>query len=189
MKHSRIEAFENLVAAFETFPSIGRKSAIRLAYHTVAVDSFGAMKLAHAIESAVGTIGWCTRCHNMSCDELCAVCSDESRDSSILCIVQSAKDILTIEESGQYNGLYYVISQLSDLDEVHLFRALEGVSEVIFAFPPSIATDTMILYIEDKLADFDLLFTKIAQGVPAGVELENIDQVSLSKALQSRVKI
>lgn len=189
MKHSKIESFENLVAALEVFPSIGKKSAIRLAYHAVMVDSFGAMKLAHAIEAAVGTIGRCVKCHNMSCDELCAICSDESRDSSILCIVQSAKDILTIEDSGQFNGVYYVISQLGDLDEVHLFRALDGVKEVIFAFPPSIATDTMILYIEDKLEDFDLLFTKIAQGVPTGVELENIDLMSLSRALQSRVKV
>jgi recombination protein RecR len=75
------------------------------------------------------------------------------------------------------------------MDESHLFSAVEGVDEIIFAFPPSIATDTMILYIEDKLQDRDIEFTKIAQGVPTGVELENIDVMSLSRALESRVKI
>jgi len=189
MKHSKIEVFENLVSAFEAFPTIGKKTAIRLAYHSVMVDNFAAMKLAHAIEASVSSIGKCAKCHNMSEDEICAICSDPYRDTSLLCIVQSAKDILVIEESGQFNGVYYVVRELSDLDESHLFSAVEGVSEVVFAFPPSIATDTMILYIEDKLKDFDLIFTKIAQGVPTGVELENIDLLSLSRALQSRVKV
>ena len=189
MKNYKIEAFENLVVAFQSLPSIGRKSAIRLAYHAVMVDGFSAMKLAHALESGVNTIQKCSKCHNMSEDELCAICSDPYRDRSKLCIVQSAKDILTIEESGQFEGVYYVVSEISDMDETHLFDAVEGVEEVIFAFPPSIATDTMILYIEDKLQGKEIEFTKIAQGVPTGVELENIDVMSLSRALQSRVKV
>ena len=189
MKHYKIEAFENLVEAFQSLPSIGKKSAIRLAYHAVMEDGFGAMKLAHAIETGVNAIHKCRKCHNMSEDELCAICSDPYRDMSKLCIVQSAKDILTIEESGQFDGIYYVVSEISDMDESHLFNAVIGVEEVIFALPPSIATDTMILYIEDKLQRKDIVFTKIAQGVPTGVELENIDVMSLSRALQSRVKI
>jgi recombination protein RecR len=189
MKHSKIEAFENIVNAFEAFPSIGKKSAIRLAYHAVMIDGFGAMKLAHALEAGVRAIGRCQKCHNMSENELCAICSDDYRDQTQLCVVQSAKDILILEESGQFNGVYYVITELGDLDETHLFNAVCGVEEVIFAFPPSIATDTMILYIEDKLKGFDIKFTKIAQGVPTGVELENIDLLSLSRALQARVGI
>jgi len=189
MKRYKIEAFENLVEAFGALPSIGRKSAVRLAYHAVMEDGFSAMKLAHAIEHAVGTIGKCAKCHNMSEDELCTICSDPYRDTSKLCIVQSAKDILTIEESGHFDGVYYVIDKVEDMDEAHLFYAVEGVEEVIFAFPPSIATDTMILYIEDKLKGLPLKFTKIAQGVPTGVELENIDMMSLTRALEARVKI
>jgi recombination protein RecR len=189
MKHYKIEAFENLVEAFQSLPSIGKKSAIRLAYHAVMEDGFGAMKLAHALETGVNSIQKCRKCHNMSEDELCGICSDPYRDTSKLCIVQSAKDILTIEESGQFNGVYYVVSEVSDMDESHLFAAVECVDEIIFAFPPSIATDTMILYIEDKLQDRDIEFTKIAQGVPTGVELENIDVMSLSRALEARVKI
>lgn len=185
----KIEAFENLVDAFNSLPSIGKKSAIRLAYHAVMEDGFSALKLAHAIETGVNSIQKCTKCHNMSEDELCTICSNPYRDSSKLCIVQSAKDILSIEDSGQFNGVYYVVSEVIDLDEDHLFYAVDGVDEIIFAFPPSIATDTMILYIEDKLKGLDIHFTKIAQGVPTGVELENIDIMSLSRALESRVKI
>jgi len=189
MKKYKIEAFENLVEAFQALPSVGKKSAIRLAYNAVMVDSFSAMKLAHALETGINNIQKCSKCHNMSEDELCSICSDPYRDSSKLCIVQSAKDILTIEESGQFDGIYYVVSEIRDLDEAHLFYAVEGVDEIIFAFPPSIATDTMILYIEDKLTGLDIRFTKIAQGVPTGVELENIDVLSLSRALEARVKI
>ena len=125
----------------------------------------------------------------MSEDELCSICSDPYRDNTKLCIVQNAKDILTIEESGQFDGVYYVVTEVHDLDEAHLFYAVGGVDEIIFAFPPSIATDTMILYIEDKLKGLDIHFTKIAQGVPTGVELDNIDVMSLSRALEARVKI
>ena len=188
MKRYKIEAFENLVEAFQSLPSIGKKSAIRLAYHLSMVDGFAAMKLAHAIETGVNEIQSCSQCHNMSEDELCAICSDEQRDMSTLCIVQSAKDILMIEESREFNGLYYVLSRIEDLNETHLKNAVKDVEEVIFAFPPSIATDTMILYIEDKLEGLGLNFTKIAQGVPTGVELENIDMVSLSRAMEARVK-
>ena len=189
MKNYKIEAFENLVDAFQSLPSIGKKSAIRMAYHAVMVDGFSAMKLAHALEMGINTIQKCSKCHNMSEDELCTICSDPYRDASKLCIVQNAKDILTIEESGQFDGVYYVVSEVRDLDEAHLFYAVGSVDEIIFAFPPSIATDTMILYIEDKLIGLDVKFTKIAQGVPTGVELDNIDVMSLSRALEARVKI
>lgn len=189
MKNYKIEAFENLVEAFGSLPSIGKKTAIRLAYHAVMEDGFAAMKLAHALETGINTIQKCSKCHNMSEDELCTICSDPYRDNTKLCIVQSAKDILTIEESGQFDGVYYVVSEVHDLDDAHLFYAVGGVDEIIFAFPPSIATDTMILYIEDKLKGLDIHFTKIAQGVPTGVELDNIDVMSLSRALEARVKI
>lgn len=189
MKKQKIEAFENLVNAFQDIPSIGKKSAVKMAYHLVMEDSFAAMKLAHAIEEGVNRIRRCKKCHNMSEDELCHICADEYRDSSKLCIVQSAKDILTIEESGQFKGFYYIVRDIHDLDAYHLKTVVHDAEEVIFAFPPSLATDTMILYIEDKLKDQNLIFTKIAQGVPTGVELDNIDILSLSRALESRVKV
>ena len=189
MRRYRVESFERLVEAFNALPGIGRKSAMRLAYHVADEGSFAGLKLAQAIEDAVATLQRCQRCHALSEDELCALCSDPSRDRSKLCIVQSARDIFVIEESGQYDGLYYILASLEDLDETHLHEIVEGVEEVIFAFPPGIATDTMILYIEDRLADRDLLFSKIAQGVPTGVELENVDLLSLSRALEDRTRV
>ncbi|WP_292661887.1 recombination mediator RecR [Nitratifractor sp.] len=189
MRRYRVDAFEQLVEALNSLPTIGRKSALRLAYHMVQKDSFGAMKLSHAIEHAVATLQSCRRCHTLSEDELCTICSDESRDRSKLCLVQSARDIFAIEESGQYDGLYYIVASVEDLDEAHLCRIVEGVEEVIFAFPPGIASDTMTLYIESRLEGRPLRFTRIAQGVPTGVELENIDLLSLGRALEDRVEI
>jgi len=187
---NRIESFENLVSALESLPAIGKKSAQRIAYYMTMEDHFSAMKIAHAIEKAVQKIRECERCGAMSEDELCPVCADMTRDHSKLCIVEHAKDILQIESSGDFDGTYFVIESVDHLDSSKLIdRIEEGVEEVIFAFTPSIATDAMILFIEDKLKDYDLVFTKIAQGVPTGVSLENIDMLSLSRALQGRVKV
>jgi recombination protein RecR len=189
MKKYKIEAFENLVSSFEELPNIGKKSAIKMAYYLIMENKFLAKKLAHAIEEGVKHIQKCKKCHNMSENELCHICSDEYRDHSKLCIVQSAKDIITIENSGRYNGLYYIIREIKDLDEYHLRKIAQNIEEIIFAFPPSIATDTMILYIEEKLKGLNITFTKIAQGVPTGVSLDNIDLLSLSKALEDRVRV
>ena len=186
----KIESFENLVNALESLPSIGKKSAQRMAYHMMMEDHFGALKIAHAIEKAVQSVRRCERCGAMSEDELCPVCSDLSRDHTKLCIVEHAKDIMQIESSGDYDGTYFVVESVEHLDGSKLKERIEeGVEEVIFAFTPGIATDAMILFIEEKLKDYDIVFTKIAQGVPTGVSLENIDMLSLSRALQDRVKV
>jgi recombination protein RecR len=105
VKHYKIEPFENLVDAFNALPGIGKKSAIRLAYHIAMVDGFSGVKLAHAIEDGVNAIHKCVNCHNMSEDELCIICADEGRDRTQLCVVQSAKDILSFEESRQSEGV------------------------------------------------------------------------------------
>lgn len=189
MKHS-LEKFTRLVEALQELPTIGQKSATRLAYHMLMHDSFGAMKIAHAIEDAVGSIKKCRSCGGLSEDELCGVCSDEGRDVTLLCIVENAKDILTIEENGLFGGRYYVLESLDAMDIDHLRATVgSGVEEVIFALTPSIANDAVILYIEDKLQEFSVRFTRIAQGVPTGVSLENIDMLSLARALEDRVTI
>jgi len=189
MKHS-LEKFTRLVDALQELPTIGQKSATRLAYHMLMHDSFGAMKIAHAIEDAVGSIRKCRSCGGLSEHELCDICSDEGRDITLLCIVESAKDILTIEENGLFTGRYYVLDSLDAMDIDHLRATVEsGVQEVIFALTPSIANDAVILYIEDKLQGLCLNFTRIAQGVPTGVSLENIDMLSLSRALKDRVRV
>ncbi len=191
MKYHSLEKFNKLVEALEELPTIGKKSATRLAYHMVSKDSFNALRLAHAIEDAIGTIKRCRKCGGMSEDELCFICCDESRDRHVLCIVESAKDILLFEENALFDGLYFVLESFQDVDIASLRSRIEedDVKEVVFALTPSIQNDAIILFIEDKLKEFDITFTKIAQGVPTGVSLENIDILSLSKAIESRVKI
>ncbi len=189
MKSNELTSFNNLVDAFAALPGIGQKSALKLAYHIVSEGSYDGMKLAYAIEQAVESIQRCRRCNNLSQDELCHICSDELRDRTKLCLVESAKDILTIEKVGQYHGLYYVLSDIDTFDLVHLRNALDGVEELIFAFAPSIASDTMMLYIESQLEDLNLQFTKIAQGVPTGISLDSVDTLSLARAIEDRVSI
>jgi len=189
MKANNLEPFKNLVEAFNALPSIGQKSATKLAYHIVAQNSYDGIKLAHAIERAIQSLQRCNKCNNLSEDELCFICSDPNRDKSKICIVESAKDILTIEAVGQYDGLYYVLSDIDEFDLVHLKEALKNTNEVIFAFAPSIASDTLILFMESQLEDLNLKFTKIAQGVPTGISLDNVDTLSLARALEDRVEI
>ena len=186
-----LEKFYELVEAFESLPSIGKKSALRLAYHLVMNDNYCGIKLAHSIENALKSITKCKRCGSMSEHEICEFCLDESRDGEKLCIVQSAKDIFVIEDSKTFDGRYFVIEELEQdiLNLLEQFIINNSVKTILFAITPSIANDAFILYIEDKLKDFDISFTKIAQGVPTGVSLENVDILSLSKAIQSRVEI
>lgn len=185
-----LEKFDNLVEALGTLPSVGKKSALRFAYHLILNDSFNAMKISNAIESAIRSIRSCERCGGLSENEICDICLDERRDNAKLCIVENAKDILVLEENNLYDGVYFVLTNLEEnsLERLKTIIA-EGTKEVIFALTPSLANDAVILFVEDKLKEYNLEFTKIAQGVPTGVHLENVDMLSLSKALSSRTKI
>ncbi|MEA3290137.1 MAG: recombination mediator RecR [Campylobacterota bacterium] len=186
-----LEKFYDLVESFEMLPTIGRKSAIRLAYHIVTENSYTGMKLAHSIETAIQSIKKCTKCNAMSEHEICEVCLDTQRDDTILCIVQSAKDIFQIEESKQFYGKYFVIESLDEtlIDQLTDKVKNKSIKNILFAVTPSLANDAFILFIEDKLKNFEISFTKIAQGVPTGVSLENVDILSLSKAINHQTKI
>lgn len=187
---SSLEKFNKLVEALQELPTIGKKSATRLAYHMVIKDSFVGMKVSHAIEEALGTLKQCSSCGGMSEDDLCFICCDESRDETLLCIVENAKDILLLEENGLFDGRYFVLESLEELNFLSLEKLVgSGVKEIVFALTPSISNDAVMLYIEDKLSNFDINYTKIAQGVPTGVSLENIDLLSLTRALADRVKV
>ncbi len=189
LKH-KLEKFNNLVEAFEAIPTIGKKSALRFAYHLVLNDTFLAMKLSNAIESAVKSIKKCQVCGALSENEICEVCLDESRDESKICIVENAKDIFILEENRLFEGKYFVLENLEKESIEKLKNIVKnGIKEMIFALTPSLSNDAVIIFVEDQLTDFDITFTKIAQGVPTGVHLENVDMLSLSKAIDSRVKI
>jgi recombination protein RecR len=186
----QLHKFDKLVEALQELPTIGKKSASRLAYFMLMKDSFVGMKISNAIEDALGSLQICLNCGGMSEDELCYICCDESRDESLLCIIENAKDILLLEENGLFRGKYFVLDSLEMLDISMLSRVVDaGVQEIIFALTPSIANDAVILYIEDKLKNFNVKYTKIAQGVPTGVSLENIDLLSLTRAIEDRVRV
>jgi recombination protein RecR len=186
-----LSKFNALVEAFESLPTIGKKSALRLAYYIVYQNTFVGMKIVHTIESALHHTQMCRRCGFLSEHELCHICSDDSRDNNRLCIVQDAKDVFAIEESRQYNGNYFVLGD--ELDEGRIKALIvmvaDGITDVLFGLTPSVANDGLILYIEEKLKEYDIEFSKIAQGVPTGVTLENVDILSLAKAIESKVKI
>ena len=189
MKHG-LEKFDNLVEALSTLPSVGKKSALRFAYHLILHDTFNAMKISHSIESAVRSIRSCDRCGGLSEHEICDICLDEDRNFEKLCITENAKDILVLEENNLYDGLYFVLNNLEDESIERLKNVVSThTKEIIFALTPSLSNDAVIIFIEDKLKDYDIEFTKIAQGVPTGVHLENVDMLSLSKAINLRTKV
>lgn len=186
-----IEKFNELVESFSKLPTIGKKTAIRLAYHICTNNPLESMKLAHNIENALRFIKPCKQCGALSENELCEICTDEERDKDILCLVQSPKDVLILEESKSYTGLYFVLDDLNDEKLSNLRQMILQLhsKELIFAFTHSLNSDAMIFFIEERLKDLNLQFSKIAQGIPSGVNLENVDHISLHKAISYRTKI
>lgn len=186
------DKFELLVEQLEQIPSIGKKSAIKIAYTLALENKILALNIAHCIEDAVNNIQRCDICGGISQSSICDICSDESRlYSGVLCIVGSPKDILVIEDANIFDGFYLVVDERDSLDFKVMITNIKlyDIKEIIFAFSPSLASDAMMLYIEDHLKDENIRFSKIAQGVPTGVGLDNIDRLSLTRALESRIKI
>ena len=177
--------------SFASLPTIGKKTAIRLAYFVSMQNHLLGAKLAHDIENAIRFIKPCTKCGNLSENELCEICASNERDKSTLCIVENAKDILILEESGSYEGLYFVLDELDDekVAKLRTMIAEFGVRELIFALTHSVNAEAIGFFVEEKLKDMNLEFSKIAQGIPSGVHLENVDFISLHKAMVFRTKL
>lgn len=182
-----IDKFDDLVECFEKLPGVGKKSAIRYAYFVSLNNSFFGLKLAHSIENAVSGLRKCEICGGISENEICEICADDDRQNGLLCIVESPKDLLVIEQSGSYEGKYFVLEDAKNIDKLINAINRNGTKEVIFALTPGINSDAIMLYIEDKLKNMGLKFSKIAQGIPTGVSLENVDMLSLIKALSGRM--
>ncbi|TKX32850.1 recombination mediator RecR [Campylobacter aviculae] len=186
-----LEKFNELIESFSKLPTIGKKTAIRLAYHICTGNRFESIKLAHNIENALHFIKPCQQCGALSENELCGICVDKERNKDTLCIVQTPKDILTIEESKSYQGFYFVLNELDGDKLIKLEQMILKLNckEIIFALPHSLNSDAIIFFIEDKFKDLNLQFSKIAQGIPSGVSLENVDMISLNKAINYRTKL
>jgi len=190
-------ALEELIQALRCLPGVGPKSAQRMAYHLLQRDSQGAGRLAGALGDALQRIRHCARCNTFTEAEICALCASPRRDASLLCVVESPGDLLMMEQSGSYSGLYFVLmGRLSPLDgigprEIHLDRlvrrATDGqVSEVILATNFTVEGEATAHYIAELIAGKGPRVTRIARGLPVGGELEHVDSGTLAQAVLER---
>ena len=187
---------ENLVTQLTKLPGIGRRTAQRLAFHILSTQPEDALALSRAIEEVKARVRFCRECGNLTEDELCDVCADARRDRSVICVVEQPVDVVSVERTGEYQGLYHVLGgALSPLDGVEpsdlridglLARvAANGVSEVVLATNPTMTGEATAAYLADRLRD-TVRVTRLASGLPVGGDLEYADEVTLGRALAGR---
>ena len=196
--HFNSHLLEKAVAELSKLPGIGRKTALRLALHLLRKEPEEALALGESIIEMRENISYCTRCHNISEEEVCPICSDPRRDQSVVCVVENIKDVITIEATHQHNGLYHVLGGLispldgigpSDIEIASLVERVkeENIEEVILALSPTIEGDTTNFYIFRKLGDLPVKVTMLARGLSVGNELEYTDELTLGKSIQNRI--
>lgn len=189
---------DNAVKELAKLPGIGKKTALRLALNLLRRDSEEAFALGQAIIDLRKNIRYCSRCHNISESEICDICSDSRRDTSVVCVVENVKDVLTIESTREHHGLYHVLGGVisplegvspSDLEIDSLVERVrsEKINEVILALSPTIEGDTTNYYIFRKLADYNVKVTVLARGVSIGNDLEFTDELTLGRSLINRI--
>jgi recombination protein RecR len=190
-------SLEELIEALRGLPGVGPKSAQRMAFHLLQRDHAGARRLSRALEHAVEKVHHCARCNNFTEESICELCSSPRRDAAMLCVVESPADLLMMEQSQAYNGLYFVLmGRLSPLDgigprDIHLDRlvkrALDGVvREAILATNFTVEGEATAHYVGELLAARGIKVTRIARGLPVGGELEHVDSGTLAQAVIER---
>ena len=194
-----MSAIDDLATELSRLPGIGRKTALRLTYHLLRQPPDQTRRLAEALLTLGERVRPCTRCFNLTEDELCSICRDPRRDAATICVVEQASDIGAIERSGEFRGVYHVLGgRLSPLDGVSpddlTVRALvqrvdaspEPVREVIIATNPSLEGEATALYVQGQLAPRGVAVSRIARGLPVGGDLEYADGVTIAQALTAR---
>ncbi|MES2430077.1 MAG: recombination mediator RecR [Bacteroidota bacterium] len=191
---------ENAVNEFARLPGIGKKTALRLVLHLIKQDSNDVLQFSEAVNQMRKEIKFCSKCHNISDTMLCNICSNHSRKQQLLCVVENIRDVIAIESTQQFNGVYHVLGGIiSPLDGigpeqlnidslVHRIEK-EGIEEIIFALSPNIQGDTTIYYINKKLKTVPVKITTIARGIAFGGELEYADEMTLAKSISNRISI
>lgn len=188
---------QQLISALRCLPGVGPKSAQRMAFHLLERDKEGALSLADALQKAVDEIGHCSQCRTLSEAELCDICNSHNRDESLLCVLESPVDVLAVEQTGGFNGLYFVLSgHLSPIDGVGpedlgidlLLERLKSanVKELILATNPTVEGEATAHFIAAQVNGLDIKVSRIAHGVPVGGELEFVDGGTLAHALAGR---
>lgn len=193
-------AVGNLIDQLGRLPGIGRKSAERLAYHLLRVSKGEALALAEAIRSVRENIGYCSICYNLAEGDLCPICSDPNRDATRLCVVEQPRDLMALEQSAVYRGLYHVllgrIAPLEGIgpDQLTIDPLVERVRrgnfiEIIMATNPTVEGDGSALFISNQLAEFPIEITRLARGITTGSVLEHTNKEILADALSGRQKL
>ncbi|MGV3639058.1 MAG: recombination mediator RecR [Adhaeribacter sp.] len=188
---------ENAVEELAKLPGIGRKTALRLVLHLLKSEQDSTHALASALEKMRDGVTYCRVCHNISDTEICNICANPLRDRGLLCVVSDIRDVIAIENTGQYQGLYHVLGGVispiegvgpADLNIQSLVERLPAseVKEVVLAVSPTMEGDTTAFYITRKLRDLPLKITTIARGVPVGGELEYADEITLGRSILER---
>lgn len=188
---------DSAVSELSKLPGIGKKTALRLALHLLRQDKEISLSLGKAIINMRENIRYCKHCHNISESEICPFCSDPRRDRQTVCVVENVKDVLTVEATREYHGLYHVLGGLispldgvspSDLEIDSLVKRVkeDAVKEVILALSPTMEGDTTNFYIYRKLAGCDVKVTMLARGVAIGNELEYTDELTLGRSILNR---
>jgi recombination protein RecR len=188
---------EEAVEAFATLPSIGKKTALRLVLHLIKQEAEISEQFADAILRMRKNIKECKKCHNISDHDICSICKDPKRDASVVCVVETIRDVMAIEDTGQFRGLYHVlggvISPIEGIGPTELnIESLkervqkDEVKELIMAISPTIEGDTTIFYITKQLKELDVKVSTIARGISFGGELEYADELTLGRSIIAR---
>lgn len=194
------KTIDNLIQCFKKLPTIGEKTAIRLALATLELDDEVIDIFSKSLIDSKTKIKRCIKCNNLTEDDLCDICKDDLRDKSLICIVDDPKSIVIFERSGAFSGFYYVLNGLISSDNNYDPDAIKinnlismidenGVKEVIIAVKPSIEGETTALYISKILEKKDLKVSRIALGIPMGADMDYVDALTLELALENRKEI
>lgn len=188
---------QDLIDELGKMPGVGPKSAQRIAFHLLMLPAEDALRLAHAITEAKHRVAFCARCFNVTEGDLCAICTDERRDPTLLCVVEEPRDVVAVEKTGQFKGRYHVlqgaISPIEGVgpDQLRVAELLarldpEGVTEVILCTNPNIEGEATAMYLGRLLGPLGVSVTRIASGLPVGGDLEYADELTLGRALSGR---
>ncbi|MBP3559362.1 MAG: recombination protein RecR [Clostridia bacterium] len=195
-----VAALEKLIEQFQKMPSIGRKTAQRMAFHVLDLTDDEAKEFADAIIDAHTKIHRCSVCHNLTENELCPVCESVNRDKGLVCVVEDPRDVLAMERTREYSGVYHVlhgvISPMNGIGPEQLTikslveRASSGnITEIIMATNPTIEGDTTAMYISKLIKPFGVKVTRLAYGIPVGADIEYADDITLMRALSGRSEL
>lgn len=191
---------ENAVNEFARLPGVGKKTALRLVLHLLKQDTAQVELFSETIARMRRQIKFCKHCHNVSDEDICTICANPARQGGIVCVVESIRDVIAIENTQQFNGVYHVlggiISPIDGIgpDQLNIHSLVErvqqqGLSEVIMALSPTIEGDTTIYYLSKKLKDLPVKITTIARGIAFGGELEYADEMTLARSLTNRLPL